>query len=272
MTNLPLYQIDAFSSKLFSGNPAAVVPLPEFLPDNTMQSIAAENNLSETAFVVVRGPGVFGIRWFTPTAEVRLCGHATLAAAHVLYQSSGKTLEQLTFQTERAGSITVRPLANGTYQMDFPADAPHKTKKPANLLSILGVKKVDGVYRGKDDLLVIIKSKKQLQRLEVDFQAMAKLTKYRGVIVSAPGKKFDFVSRCFYPQTGIDEDPVTGSAHTLLTPYWSSRLGRNKLSAKQISGRGGEIRCQLKGKTVRLTGRAATYLSGQINLENEEEF
>ena len=266
MYNLPLYQVDAFTNALFFGNPAAVVPLPEFLPDPVMQSIAAENNLSETAFVVVLGEGKFRIRWFTPTAEVRLCGHATLAAAHIMHHSSEGRFSKMTFRTADAGTLTVRALGGDVYQLDFPSDPPRKVKTPKSLARLLGVKQLDGVYAGRDDLLVILKSQKQIERLSVDFAAMSRLDKYRGVIVSAPGRKHDFVSRCFFPQTGVDEDPVTGSAHTLLTPYWASRLGRKSLKARQLSARGGEIQCQQRGKKVRLIGNAVTYLSGQISL------
>lgn len=266
MLNLPMYQVDAFTDQLFSGNPAAVVPLPEFLSDELMQNIAAENNLSETAYVVVRGQGNFDIRWFTPTAEVRLCGHATLAAAHIMYKSSNGGLKKMSFKTKEAGILTVSALGEDNYQIDFPSDPPRKIRAPKNLARILGVKRFSGVYKGRDDLLVILRSQKQVEKLQINFQELAKLRKYRGVVVSAPGKNHDFVSRGFFPQTGINEDPVTGSAHTLLTPYWSSRLGSNKLVARQISERGGDLLCQLRGKKVRLTGKAVTYLSGQLHL------
>ena len=268
MRNLPLYQVDAFTDRLFSGNPAAVIPLPEFLDERVMQSIAAENNLSETAFVVVRGEGKFAIRWFTPTAEVRLCGHATLAAAHVIYHSSGGRFDNMTFKTQKAGSLTVRCVAPGRYQMDFPIDRPRKLNKGKHWLAALGVKRPQGVYRGLDDALVVLQSEKQVKKLKPDFRALAELTQFRGLLVSAPGKKHDFVSRCFFPQTGIDEDPVTGSAHTLLTPYWAARLGKKKLRARQLSNRGGELACQLRRGHVRITGDAVTFLSGQVLLEN----
>ena len=266
MANLPLYQVDAFTDRVFSGNPAAVVPLPAFLADDVLQSIAAENNLSETAFVVVNGPGKFSIRWFTPTAEVRLCGHATLAAAHVINRSSEK-IDKFSFKTKEAGTLTVKALGDNRYQMDLPADAPRKIRDKFGLKDIIGVKKFVGLYRGKDDLLVVLRTQKQIERLDLDMTALAELTQFRGLIVSAPGRDHDFVSRGFFPQTGIDEDPVTGSAHCLLVPYWSSRLGRKKLTARQLSARGGELRCQLRGQKVRLTGSAATYLSGQIYLK-----
>ena len=267
MSNLPLYQVDAFTNELFAGNPAAVVPLPDFLPDATLQAIAAENNLSETAFVVVKGPGKFAIRWFTPSEEVRLCGHATLASAHILHRSSNGNLEKLSFKTKDAGTLSVRALGGNRYQMDLPADPPRKVRDKFGLTDIVGVKRFQGLYRGKDDLLVVLKSQKQIERLQIDLPALAELTQFRGLIVSAPGREHDFVSRGFFPQTGIDEDPVTGSAHCLLVPYWSSRLGRKKLTARQISARGGELVCQMRGKKVRLTGSAVTYLSGQIYLE-----
>ena len=264
---LPLYQVDAFADRLFAGNPAAVVPLPAFPEDGLMQRIAAENNLSETAFVVIKGPGKFNIRWFTPTTEVRLCGHATLAAAHILYRSGGENLERMRFKTREAGTITVTPQEDGGYAMDFPADVPHPVKPPKGLRGILGGLKPTAVLGGTDDLVVVLKSQKQVESCSPNFPMLAALTKYRGLLVTAPGKRHDFVSRGFFPAYGIDEDPVTGSAHTVLTPYWADRLGRKKLTARQVSERGGELRCQLRGKKVRLIGNAITYLSGQIYLE-----
>ncbi len=264
MHTLPIYQVDAFASTIFSGNPAAVIPLPEFLSDEIMQRIAAENNLSETAFVTITGPGKFKIRWFTPTMEVRLCGHATLAAAHILYKSSEDSLEKLKFKTREAGTITVTPNLDDSYSMDFPADHPKKIKAPKGLRGILGGLKPLEVYEGIDDLIVVVKNQSQVEKIQPNFPMLAALKQRRGLLVTAPGKKHDFVSRCFFPAYGIDEDPVTGSAHTVLTPLWAEKLNKKKLSAKQLSTRGGELLCQLKGKKVRLTGHAITYMMGQI--------
>lgn len=264
MHNYPLYQVDAFTDQLFSGNPAAVVPVPEFPDDKLMQHIAAENNLSETAFVVIRGRGKFDIRWFTPKMEVRLCGHATLASAHILYHSGGQNLEKMRFKTKEAGTITVTPNEDGSYSMDFPVDTPKKTRAPKGLKGILGGLSPVEVHAGTDDLLVVLKNQKQVESLKPNMPMLAALKKYRGLLVTAPGKKHDFVSRGFFPAYGIDEDPVTGSAHTVLTPFWAKKLGKKKMTARQISERGGDLLCQLKGKKVRLTGNAVTYLSGQI--------
>ena len=268
MQNLPLYQVDAFSDRLFGGNPAAVVPLPTFLQDEVMQQIAAENNLSETAFVVVRGPREFDIRWFTPAMEVRLCGHATLAAAHIMFHSGEQQFKKMNFRTREAGTIMVTANEDGTYSMDFPADIPKKIRPPKSLKGILGGLQPLEVYAGLDDLLVVLKSQKQVKNLTPNFPMLAALKERRGLLVTAEGKKHDFVSRGFFPAYGIDEDPVTGSAHTLLTPYWAKRLKKKRMTARQISARGGDLVCELKGKKVRLTGHAITYLSGQIILEN----
>ena len=270
MQNFPIYKIDAFSEDLFGGNPAAVVPLPEFLPDDLMQNIAMENNLSETAFVVMKGGEKFDIRWFTPTKEVRLCGHATLAAAHVMYTSSGEELEKMRFKTRKAGTITVTAKTeegSNAYSMDFAADVPAKVRAPKGLRGILGGLKPKEVWAGTDDLIVLLKNRQQVESLAPNFQMLAALTKYRGLLVTAPDKEFDFVSRGFFPYYGIDEDPVTGSAHTVLTPFWAKRLGKKKMTARQVSARGGNLLCEYRGKKVRLTGKAVTYLTGQLMLE-----
>ena len=267
MHNLPLYQVDAFSDRLFGGNPAAVVPVPAFPSEKLMQQIATENNLSETAFVVIRGKGKFDIRWFTPTQEVRLCGHATLAAAHVLYRSGGKDLNKLRFRTKNAGSLTVVPTdTEGLYMMDLPADRPEKVKSSKKLRGALAGLKPREVYAGQDDLVAVLKDEDQVASLEPNFHVISRLKK-RGLIVTAPGRETDFVSRCFYPAYGIDEDPVTGSAHTVLAPLWAKKLKKKKLSARQLSSRGGRLLCEVRGKKVRLTGQAITYLAGQVLLD-----
>lgn len=267
MQNLPIYQVDAFSSELFGGNPAAVVPVPHFLEDELMQNIAAENNLSETAFVVVRGPSKFAIRWFTPAMEVRLCGHATLAAAHIMYHSAGQQFDKMRFKTQEAGTIIVTPKGGDRYSMDFPIDMPKKVRAPKGLKGILGGVTPKEVLAGLDDLVVVVKNQKQVEGIKPDFPRLAALKKYRGLLVTAPGKKHDFVSRGFFPAYGIDEDPVTGSAHTVLTPYWAKKLGKKQMTARQLSARGGELKCELKGRKVRLTGNAVTYMSGQVLLK-----
>ncbi len=258
---LSLYQVDAFTKRLFSGNPAAVCPLEEWLPDAVMQHIAAENNLSETAFFVREGDD-FRLRWFTPTAEVRLCGHATLASAHVLFQHLGFTGTRLTFHS-LSGPLTVGRLGEW-YQMNFPADPPTPIAVTAAFGNAIGIPPSQ-CFRGRDDLLAVLENAEELEQLQPDFQQIAALGG-RGLIVTAPGKTTDFISRCFYPNYGVPEDPVTGSAHTTLTPYWSKRLQRPKLSAFQASTRGGHLQCTLLGDRVELAGQAVTYLEGQIRI------
>ena len=266
MHNLPIYQVDAFTTQLFTGNPAAVVPLPEFLDEDLMQQIGAENNLSETAFVVIRGRGKFDIRWFTPTAEVRLCGHATLAAVHILYPSGDKDLKRLRFRTRQAGNIDVYPREDGSYAMDFKADTFKKARSSKKIRAALGGLKPRAVYKGTDDLLVVLKNESQVANLRPNLHVVGEF-KRRGMLVTAPGDQVDFVSRGFFPQVGIDEDPVTGSAHTLLAPFWGKELGKKKMTARQISARGGDLRCELRGKKIRLIGQAVTYMSGRILMD-----
>lgn len=267
MQNLSIYQVDAFTEDLFGGNPAAVVPVPEFPQEDLMQHIASENNLSETAFVVIKGEGKFDIRWFTPTQEVRLCGHATLAAAHVMYTSSGGQLEKMRFKTREAGTITVSPQGDAGYSMDFAADVPNKVRTPKGLRDILGGINPLEVWAGIDDLIVVLKNRKQVEEITPNFPMLAALTKYRGLLVTAPDTAYDFVSRGFFPYYGIDEDPVTGSAHTVLAPFWAKRLKKKKMTARQVSARGGDLLCEVRGKKVRLTGKAVMYMAGQLLLE-----
>jgi PhzF family phenazine biosynthesis protein len=261
---LRIYQVDAFHHEVLRGNPAAVIPLDHWLPDERLLAIAAENNLSETAFFLPADPatGAMPLRWFTPRGEVRLCGHATLATAHVLFTEIGVRTPRIQFAT-LSGRLEVERLASpGTYQMDFPADQPAAVPEPDLLRQALGVSPEE-VYAGKDDLLVIVDTAATVRQLEPRFELLAKIEK-RGVIVSAPGVAEDFVSRCFYPNYGIPEDPVTGSAHTLLTPYWSERLEKPALRARQLSQREGLLACRLQGDRVLLKGQAVTYLRGMI--------
>lgn len=266
MKNLLLYQVDAFTDHLFGGNPAAVIPLDAFLKDELMQEIAAENNLSETAFVVAAEAGAFHIRWFTPASEVRLCGHATLAAAHTLFSTTAKAQSSITFHTREVGDLIVSRKSDKAYTLDFPADFPQEVEVSGHLTEIIK-QKPKAVLSGMDDLLVIIDNETQLKSLQPDLALLARVEK-RGMIVSAPGDEVDFVSRCFYPRFGVDEDPVTGSAHTLLTPYWAGRLNKNELKAVQLSKRQGLLDCELKGDRVFLTGSAVTYMKGELYLEN----
>jgi len=264
---MKIYQLDAFSDQLFAGNPAAVVALPAWLPDDQMQRIAAENNLAETAFYVQTDQdATFHIRWFTPTVEVDLCGHATLATGHVVFYLEEKPDTDQIFFESRSGLLKVCRGDDGWLTLDFPADIVHKANvQPPALVASLG-EKPRAVYRGKTDYLLIYESQEQIEALTPDFREMATVPA-RGVIVTAPGDTdsgVDFVSRFFGPQSGIDEDPVTGSAHTTLTPYWAEQLGKNELTARQLSQRGGYLRCKLNGERVDIAGQVQLYLVGDI--------
>jgi PhzF family phenazine biosynthesis protein len=226
---LDIYQVDAFASKAFEGNPAAVCPLDEWLDDETLQNIAEENNLSETAFFVAQGNS-FHLRWFTPFEEVDLCGHATLAAAHVLYQHLDYAKQQITFDT-RSGSLHVQQHAQGL-SMDFPASVPKVTKAPKNLLD--GLRHEPLEVLAAFDYVVVLNSEDDVINLDPDYRKWLDLD-LRGVVVTAPGSDVDFVSRCFYPGLWVDEDPVTGSAHCELAPYWGGRFGLTTLKARQLS-------------------------------------
>ncbi len=258
---LDLYQVDAFAEDLFSGNPAAVCPLANWLPDEIMQKIAAENNLAETAFFVPEGDH-FHLRWFTPAVEVDLCGHATLATAHVLFEHLDFGETEIRFQT-RSGMLSVKK-DRDKLVMNFPTDQIARAEAPEALVQALSIAPQE-VWQGREDFLVVLDDEAQLTQLQPDFRMLLQLGG-RGVIVTAPGKQYDFVSRCFFPIAGIDEDPVTGSAHTTLTPYWAKRLGKNRLEARQISARGGNVSCELLGDRVILSGSAVTYLRGKIFL------
>ena len=254
------FQVDAFTSAPFSGNPAAVCPLDSWLDDTLMQAIAAENNLSETAFFVPQGDD-FALRWFTPVAEVDLCGHATLASAHVLFRHRGFAGESITFQT-RSGELRVSRSDTG-YSMDFPAVASKFSVIRDDLERALG-KRPKAVYSGKD-LVALYGREAEVRDLAPDMAALKQL-ETRGIIVTAPGEEVDFVSRFFAPRVGIDEDPVTGSAHCALAPIWAKQLGRDTLTARQLSPRGGELTCKLQGERVLLTGEAVTFMEGVIFL------
>lgn len=257
--NLKIYQVDAFTSQLFGGNPAAVVPLTEWLADDILQNIATENNLSETAFFLPIGEQ-YALRWFTPTAEVNLCGHATLATAHIIYKHLGYKKAQIQFSTH-SGILAVEKTSSG-YTMNFPTDQLEEALSMAKVLEETGIYALSA-YAGRDDLLVEVDSEKTVAQLNLDMSVVSKIAK-RGLIVTAQGETVDFVSRCFFPNYGIDEDPVTGSAHTTLTPFWAHKLGKNKLSARQISARGGAISCELQDDRTVLSGQAVTYLVGDI--------
>lgn len=257
---LDIFQVDAFASSAFKGNPAAVCPLEAWLPDATLQNIAAENNLSETAFLVRNGK-MFDLRWFTPTVEVDLCGHATLAAAWVLFEQLGLSYDLLRFST-RSGELRVRREGN-RLSMDFPAKQPETVAIPPGLLQALGLEKIDALYR-TDDYLVVVENEAIVAGLDPDFVALARFD-VRGVSVSAPSCSFDFVSRWFGPRVGVNEDPVTGSAHTSLAPYWATRLGKKILTAQQGGARKGELHCEvLENDRVIISGQGSLYLRGKI--------
>ncbi|WP_316977770.1 PhzF family phenazine biosynthesis protein [Shumkonia mesophila] len=257
---LSLFQIDAFTDSVFSGNPAAVCPLDAWLSDQQMQAIAAENNLSETAFFVPKGDG-FGLRWFTPTCEVDLCGHATLATGHLLLNRLEPKRPAVTFET-RSGPLTVKR-ENDRLVMDFPAKPAAETAPDAGLVAAVGG--APEKVLAADNYLMVYASAAEVRELR---PRMADLVAFgpRGVIATAPGEDCDFVSRFFAPAHGIPEDPVTGSAHCTLIPYWSARLGKADLHARQISRRGGELFCRDEGTRVSIAGRAVLYLEGTIFL------
>ncbi|HEU0117225.1 MAG TPA: PhzF family phenazine biosynthesis protein [Alphaproteobacteria bacterium] len=268
MRQLDIYQVDAFTSRLFGGNPAAVCPLKEWLPDAVMQAIAMENNLSETAFFVPRGSN-FELRWFTPAEEVDLCGHATLAAAHVLFNHLGHAGSEILFHTRQAGDLHVRR-DNNQLVLDFPARAPEACAIPAGAVEALG--SPQPLYCGVSrDLVFVYENEDIVRNMKPDFHNLLKVRhegQLRWVIVTAPGKDCDFVSRFFCVSIGIDEDPVTGSAHCTLVPYWAKKLGKTKMFARQVSARGGELHCELKGDRVFMAGEAVTYLQGKIFIPN----
>ena len=259
--NIPIYQVDAFAESLFTGNPAAVCPLQAWLPDEVMQKIAAENNLAETAFFAPEGSG-YRIRWFTPAVEVDLCGHATLASAHVAFAFEGHPGPAIEFES-RSGVLRVRK-EDDRLVLDFPADPPVRVTPPAGIDEALGLEPAEA-WKGRSDYLLIYPREGDVAGMAPDFRRLAEVDA-RGIIVSAPGANVDFVSRFFGPRVGIDEDPVTGSAHTTLTPYWAERLGKAELSAMQLSRRRGWLRCRLAGDRVEIAGRAVPYLRGTISV------
>jgi len=261
---IPLYQVDAFTSKVFGGNPAAVCPLEAWLPDATLQSIAAENNLSETAFTVPRGDG-FDLRWFTPAIEMDLCGHATLAAAFVLFTEKNFKDKVIEFHS-RSGVLRVSR-EEEILTLDFPSRPPVACATLEALTRGLGAASAS-VLKSRD-FLAVFQTAAEVKALRPDF-AVLKTLDSLGIIATAPGEDCDFVSRFFAPQAGVDEDPVTGSAHCTLIPYWAARLGKNKLFARQVSQRGGELFCELAGDRVRIGGKAVLYLRGEIVLDDSK--
>lgn len=259
---LPIYQIDAFADKPFQGNPAAVCPLVSWLPDETLQAIAEENNLAETAFFVEEEDG-YQIRWFTPIREVNLCGHATLAAAHALFDGDCEDRTEIAFQSKSGPLRVLRDKDHLT--LDFPMEPGTPCAAPEALISGLGLEPSE-CYRASD-YLAVFESSSDVVALYPDFKALEELD-LRGVIVTAPGESEDFVSRFFAPKYGIDEDPVTGSAHCALAPYWADKLGKNVLTARQVSKQSGRLICEIADDRVLISGRTVAYLKGQIEIED----
>jgi PhzF family phenazine biosynthesis protein len=260
---LKIYHVDAFAEKLFSGNPAAVCPLPAWLSETEMKNIAMENNLSETAFYVKEGNN-YGIRWFTAGGvEVELCGHATLATSHVLFNHEGYKGNEINFNS-RGGILKVKKHADGI-TLNFPTDKYERVKTPAELSISLNVQPKE-CYKGRTDYMLVFETEEQILKLKPNFTTMALISDARGVVCTAKGTKADFVSRFFGPQSGIDEDPVTGSAHTTLTPYWAKVLGKKELHAMQLSSRKGYLKCVDLGDRVEISGKALTYMIGEIHI------
>jgi len=252
------YQVDAFATRAFEGNPAAVCPLERWLDDALLQAIAEENNLSETAFFVPTGKG-YALRWFTPVREVDLCGHATLAAAHVLFEHLGYAGQVIRFET-RSGELSVER-RGGQLAMNFPAIPPAPCSAPDIIAQALGERPIEVL--AADDYLAVFDSEASVRAITPDQARLGELD-LRGVIITAPGTKVDFVSRFFAPKLGIPEDPVTGSAHCALAPYWAARLGKSTLSARQVSRRGGSLVCEMQGDRVVLAGQAVTFMEAEI--------
>ena len=258
-----IFQVDAFTDTVFKGNPAAVIPVQEWPDDMTLQQIAAENNLSETAYFSENKDGSFKLRWFTPETEVDLCGHATLASAHILFEQLNHQKEEITFHT-KSGKLTVQK-RNDMYIMDFPSNPPKPVPVPKLLPEAIGI---IPIYTGVNiDMLVLVQSEQDVRDIKPDMPLLKKM-EVRGVIVTAPADdpQTDFVSRFFAPAVGVPEDPVTGSAHTVLIPFWAKRLGKNELRARQISYRGGELFCIQKEGRVEIGGNAVTYMAGEITI------
>ena len=264
MNKIKIYQVDAFTNKLFSGNPAAVCPLDKWLPDEVMQSIALENNYSETAFFI-KNQKKFSIRWFTPEVEIGLCGHATLAAAHILFTEMDFQEDIVEFKTN-SGEILKVKKNNNILKMDFPSHDPKITDQNLEEVSqALGILPVSFYFCNYG--LAVFNNEEDIIKIRPNFSILEKLP-YDGIIVTAPGEKVDFVSRFFGPKLGIPEDPVTGGAHCVLIPYWSKRLNKKDMFARQLSKRGGELHCSFLGDRVYIGGQATTYLKGELLLNN----
>ncbi|MDA0230199.1 MAG: PhzF family phenazine biosynthesis protein [Proteobacteria bacterium] len=258
---ITMYQVDAFADAVFKGNPAAVCPLDAWLDDDLLQAIAGENNLSETAYLVAKGDA-YELRWFTPVAEVDLCGHATLASAHVVFEHIERDAGAVNFDT-RSGRLSVARGAGGLLAMDFPSQPGSKLAVSEDIIQALGAE--PSFLYGGADFMAVFERQCQIAAIAPDFNALKRLER-RGVIITAAGDDVDFVSRFFAPKHDIPEDPVTGSAHCMLTPYWAGRLGKTEMRARQISARGGDLTCVLNGERVGISGRASEYMKAEITV------
>jgi len=257
---LTLYQIDAFANKTFEGNPAAICPLKEWLPDELMQSIATENNLSETAYFVKSNNG-YHIRWFTPAHEVDLCGHATLASAYVIFQILGHKENNIQFEC-KSGLLTVRR-DNDWLEMNFPSQSPVKCSPPQQILNAFDETPIECLK--SEDYIVVFENEKSVLNAKPNLTILSELD-LRGVAITSASTKYDFITRFFAPNYGINEDPVTGSAFTQLIPYWANKLNKNSFNAKQVSKRGGEVACIYSGERVLISGKAVKYMVGTIEI------
>ncbi|MBB5321358.1 PhzF family phenazine biosynthesis protein [Marinobacter oulmenensis] len=266
--NTPIYQVDAFTSQLFGGNPAAVMPLERWLPDDLLQAIARENQLAETAFLVPLEndeDGDFRIRWFTPTVEAPLCGHATLASAWVLFNKLGWPGQSIRLQSQ-SGPLAVERLDDGWLELDFPNLPAAPCQTPTLVKEALPGVPDQAFFVSRDpNYMVVLDSENDVRQADPDLRKLAALGN-QGLIITAPGNDCDFVSRYFAPGSGIDEDPVTGSIHSVMVPYWASILGSDRLEARQLSERGGELRCELRGDRVAIAGQAAFFMEGSVQL------
>lgn len=264
---LPIYQVDAFASQIFKGNPAAVVPLTQWIPDHLMQAIAMENNLSETVFFVKDGTAAgsqYHIRWFTPDYEIDLCGHATLAAAYIIKKFLEPQVSELNFTTQQVGPL--QTLVDGeVFTLNFPARIPQPCEVPEGLLESIGATEAVEVLRSRD-YFVVLPNEAAVLAVTPDFNKMKELDTV-GVIVTARGAEADAVSRCFYPGAGVPEDPVTGSAHCNIVPYWAQQLGKNELYCRQLSARGGDLQCELRDDRVYMSGRCVLFMKGELYLD-----
>ncbi|ANE52676.1 PhzF family phenazine biosynthesis protein [Flavisolibacter tropicus] len=261
--NLNIFQVDAFTESVFKGNPAAVIPLEHWLEDNLMQQIAMENNLSETVFFV-KGEEGYHIRWFTPEYEIDLCGHATLAASYIIKNFIEPPIKEIQFTTQKVGQLKTY-CNEGVYTLDFPARMPQACEVPEKLLSSLGVSNAVEVLKSRD-YFVVLPNEDAVRNLQPDYTLMKELDTI-GVIATAKGQSADVVSRCFYPGAGIPEDPVTGSAHCNIVPYWSEKLNTTELNCKQLSPRGGDLQCELNGDRVLLAGKCVLFMEGKVYLD-----